>query len=284
MPELPEVETVRRTLSPLVGRRITQVWGSGLPLHMRRPVELVAVRKAMRGGEVEGVRRWGKYLFVDIRERPMRLVVHLGMTGRLRLVTGAAKRPKHTHVAFSLAAQGRQSAAELQFTDARRFGQVFLARRGYEREHPNLARLGEDPLTGQVTGELVFEQSRGRRGKLKMFLLDQSIIAGVGNIYASEALWEAQIRPTLAPGKLSRPRAQRLAAAVNAVLLRALEDGGTSLKDFVAADGTTGQHEEYLKVYGREGLPCVRASCDGQIQRRVLGGRATFSCPRCQSR
>jgi formamidopyrimidine-DNA glycosylase len=284
MPELPEVETVRRTLAPLLGRKVTAAWGSGLPLHMQRPVDIASIRRAMTGGVVEGVRRWGKYLFVDLEGRSSRLVVHLGMTGRLRISAASEPRPKHTHVALALARGRAGSAAELRFTDPRRFGQVFLVEQGRERAHPNLARLGEDPLTGDVSGRFLYERSRGRRGQLKTFLLDQSVIAGVGNIYASEALWQAQIRPTLAPAKLSKPRAQRLADAVNGVLEHALRDGGTSLRDFVAADGKTGEHAEYLKVYGREGESCPRRGCEGRIRRTVLGGRATFSCPRCQSR
>ncbi len=284
MPELPEVETVRRTLSPLIGRTVTKVWGSGMGLHMQRPVDVSAVRRAMSGAVVEGVERWGKYLFVDVADRPERLVVHLGMTGRLRIALAATPRPAHTHLVVSLQRTPRAKQAELRFTDPRRFGQVFVVTRGRERDHPNLARLGEDPLTGNVSGRFIYERSRGRRGQLKTFLLDQRVIAGVGNIYASEALWEARIRPTLAPGKLSKPRSEALAEAVNGILRAALRDGGTSLRDFVAADGKTGEHAEYLKVYGREGAPCPRRACTGRIRRTVVGGRATFSCPRCQSR
>jgi formamidopyrimidine-DNA glycosylase len=275
MPELPEVETVRLTLAPAIGKRVTEVWTSGLPLRLNQPVDQAGLRRAARGNVLEGVRRIGKYLLLDFPT--LSVVVHLGMSGRLRLFDRDAPTPPHTHVVF------RMGPRELRFTDPRRFGLVSVAVRGAERDHPSLAVLGPDPLIDPIDGTLMYELCRTKR-PVKLLLLDQSAIAGIGNIYASEALWEARIRPTLPSARVSRPRAGELARAVRAVLDRALEHGGTSLRDFVDADGREGQHSHYLWVYGREGERCRRKGCAGTIRRTVLGGRATFHCPGCQSR
>lgn len=278
MPELPEVETVRRTLAPIVGARIDAVWGSGYALRLGRPVPLDAIRAASAGAAIADVRRWGKYLLVDL-DRADSIFVHLGMSGRLRIYDAAEPRPLHTHLAWALS-----DRRELRFSDPRRFGQVGVVRRGREREHPALAALGPDPLGGQVTGAYLRERAGKSRRPLKAFLLDQRVIAGIGNIYASEALWQAGLRPDAPASRLSPARAERLAAAIAEVLDRALENGGTSLRDFVAADGKTGDHAHYLWVYDREDAPCPRPECGGSIRRVVLGGRATYYCPRCQRR
>ena len=282
MPELPEVETVRRTLMPAVGMRVTEVWTSGLPLRLNQPVERGKLRKAARGRSIEAVRRWGKYLIVDFVDGPMSVLVHLGMSGRLRLMKKSEERPRHTHVIFHLTGGG--GGRELRYSDPRRFGQVSQLRRGAEREHPSLARLGVDPLLDTLSGDMIHAWTRGSRQRIKTLLLDQSLIAGIGNIYASEALWEARIIPSLRSHRLSRPRAVALSDAVRKVLLHALGRGGTSLRDFVDAHGVAGTNSEYLWVYGREGEPCMRASCRYPIRRTVMQGRATFHCPRCQTR
>jgi formamidopyrimidine-DNA glycosylase len=204
------------------------------------------------------------------------LLVHLGMSGRFRLVTGREAAPPHTHFVMQLDG-GRQ----LRFTDPRRFGQVDLVRAGEEQAHPSLAVLGRDPIVEQVDGAWLYEQARGRAVTLKSFLLDQSVLAGVGNIYASEALWIAKLRPSRRTGRLDPAAARTLAKAVRTVLEHALDKGGTSLKDFVDADGREGDNYDYLKVYGREGEPCPR--CRTAIRRSVIQGRATFFCPTCQA-
>jgi formamidopyrimidine-DNA glycosylase len=173
---------------------------------------------------------------------------------------------------------------EIRYSDPRRFGQVSTVDRGREREHPALAVLGRDPIEETIDGDWLYQQTRASRRTLKAFLLDQRVIAGVGNIYACEALWEARIRPTLRAHQLSRPRAAALAAAVRAVLDRALTHGGTSLRDFVDADGREGENSHYLWVYGRDDEPCMRPDCGTFISRRVIEGRATFFCRRCQQR
>ncbi|HLU66722.1 MAG TPA: bifunctional DNA-formamidopyrimidine glycosylase/DNA-(apurinic or apyrimidinic site) lyase [Kofleriaceae bacterium] len=280
MPELPEVETVRRTLEPAVGRRVRGVWTSGLPLRLNRPVDRAGLARAATGAVIAGVRRRGKYLLIDLAGRDRLILVHLGMSGRLRIVPARAPRAPHTHVVLSLTG-GR----ELRYSDPRRFGLVDLAPAGgREREHPSLAVLGRDPLVERVTGAFLHEAARRSRQTMKSILLDQGIVAGVGNIYASEALWLAGVPPTLRGVRLDRARADALARAIRAVLRRALERGGTSLRDFVDADGVAGENADYLRVYGRAGAPCPRRACSGRIRRTVIQGRATFHCPACQRR
>lgn len=286
MPELPEVETVRRTLAPAVGARVVEVWTSGLPLRLNHPVPAAALREATVGRTIEAVRRWGKYLLIDLTGGPVSILVHLGMSGRLRLMDASTPRPAHTHVVFVLAGKGARARGglELRYSDPRRFGMVDVVVRGQERAHPALAGLGMDPLETALTGELLYAASRGVRRSIKLFLLDQRMVAGVGNIYASEALWQSRIRPTMEARRLSRARAADLAQAVHDVFARALEHGGTSLRDFVNADGREGENAAYLLVYDRAGQPCPRPECGQLIRRTVLQGRSTFHCPRCQRR
>ncbi len=273
MPELPEVETVRRTLAPAVGGRITSVWTSGMGLHMaRRPPS--ARLQQLVGARITGIRRHGKYLLIDT-DRGTAVLVHLGMTGRLRIHSKSDPRDTHTHVVLGM---GKR---ELRFVDARRFGQVDVVAHGREREHAGLAVLGPDALDQAIDAAAMLARARDKRTTLKAFVLDQSVIAGVGNIYASEALWRAKLRPTMRTHKLSLATATRLAAAIREVIERALENGGTTLSDFVAADGREGENAEYLWVYDRAGQPCAR--CQSAIKRSVLQGRATYYCPVCQT-
>jgi formamidopyrimidine-DNA glycosylase len=273
MPELPEVETVRRTLAPAVGGRISSVWTSGKGLHMaRRPP--VARLKQLLGARITAIRRHGKYLLLDT-DRDEAILVHLGMTGRLRLQSASDPRAPHTHVVLGL---GRR---ELRFVDARRFGQFDMVSRGKEREHAGLALLGPDALDEAIDTAAMLARARDKRTTLKAFVLDQRVIAGVGNIYASEALWRAKLRPTMRTQRLTAAAADRLAAAIREVIERALDNGGTTLSDFVDADGTAGENADYLWVYDRAGQPCMR--CRTAIRRSVLQGRATYYCPTCQT-
>lgn len=273
MPELPEVETVRRTLAPAVGATIERVWSSGKPLRLNRAVPLAALRKALVGATITGLRRLGKYLLVDT-DRPHGLLVHLGMSGSFRLHAADDEREPHTHVVFALGAR------ELRFADPRRFGQIDLYVHGREREHPSLAVLGPDPIAESVGGAHLLARSRGKATQLKTFLLDQKNLAGVGNIYAVEALWRARLRPSRPASRLSAPQADALATAVREVFEFALDHGGTSLRDFVDGGGRAGENAEYLVVYGRDGQPCPR--CQSAIRRTVTQGRATYFCPTCQ--
>jgi formamidopyrimidine-DNA glycosylase len=272
MPELPEVETVRRTLAPVVGATVLGVWDSGKGLHMGRKPPRAKLR-ALVGCRLVAVRRHGKYLLVDT-DSPHTLLVHLGMTGRVLLAPKERPRPNHTHVVLDLGDR------ELRFADARRFGQIDVLERAHERAHPALAVLGPDPLVDGIDHRAFAARAKTKQTTLKAFLLDQSVLAGVGNIYASEALWRAKLRPTTRAHKLSPAAAARLARAIDETLRNALDNGGTTFSDFIAADGAEGYNEDYLWVYGRAGEPCLR--CKTMIRRAVHQGRATYYCPTCQ--
>jgi len=273
MPELPEVETVRRTLAPAIGGRISSVWTSGMGLHMARKPPRAKLAKLV-GARITAVRRHGKYLLLDT-DHGTSIVVHLGMTGRLRIHRTADSRASHTHVVLGL------EDRELRFSDARRFGQFDVIASDNQRAHPGLALLGPDALDAGIDVVALLARAKDKRTTLKAFVLDQRVIAGVGNIYASEALWRAKLRPTLRTHKLTAGAAVRLANAIREVIERALDNGGTTLSDFVDADGTAGENADYLWVYDRAGQPCPR--CKAAIKRSVLQGRATYYCPTCQA-
>jgi formamidopyrimidine-DNA glycosylase len=230
---------------------------------------------ALVGHRITDIRRHGKYLLVDF-DRGVTMLVHLGMTGRVLVVAADTPRAKHTHVVLRLI-DGR----ELRFVDARRFGQIDVLERSREAEHPALAVLGPDPIVDGIDVAALHAQAKRRNTTLKAFVLDQSVLAGVGNIYASEALWRAKLRPSARARGLSAAAAARLAAAIREVLEHALTKGGTSLRDFVDASGTQGENADYLWVYGRAGEPCPR--CKARIRRTVHQGRATYYCPTCQT-
>ncbi len=275
MPELPEVETIVRGLGPqLRGRRIEAVWWSGQGLHLGRKVDLRGLRAVAVGRAVERVRRRGKYILVDIAGGDDEgVIVHLGMTGRLRVQPASAARAPHTHVVFALA-----GGDELRFVDARRFGWVAPGR-PLARDAA-LAALGPDPLA-ELDAPALARALAAARTPIKAFLLDQRRIAGLGNIYVSEALFRAGAHPATPAKRLAR-RAPALLAAVRESLESGIARRGTTLRDYVDADGLAGDNASALLVYGREGAPCSR--CGAAIRRRVDGGRATFFCPRCQRR
>jgi len=277
MPELPEVETIVRGLAPqLRGRRIEAVWWSGQPLHLRRPVNLKGLRALAVGRDITAVRRVGKYAIFDLApttKDAAAVLVHLGMTGRLRVLPGREARVPHTHVVFRLA-----GGDELRFSDPRRFGWVepvpALA------DNPTLSRLGPDPLAA-LDAVTLAARLRGVRAPVKAFLLDQRRVAGLGNIYVSEALFRAGIHPSTPAGRLTR-RAPTLLDGIRAALEGGIARRGTTLRDYVGADGLPGENASALLVYGREGQPCPR--CGATIKRRVDAGRATFYCGHCQRR
>jgi formamidopyrimidine-DNA glycosylase len=272
VPELPEVETVRRTLAPIVGIQIRSVWTSGKGLHMARKPPRAALR-ALVGSRIEALRRHGKYLLIDT-STPRSILFHLGMSGRLRVQEAREPRVPHTHVVIGLGAR------ELRYVDPRRFGQCDVFERAAPHDHDGLALLGRDPLVDGVDGRELHAAARARHVTLKALVLDQRVLAGMGNIYASEALWRARLRPAMRSSRLSAIAATRLAAAIREVLDRALVHNGTSLRDFVDADGAEGSNADYLWVYGRAGEACPR--CKNAIRRAVHQGRATFYCPTCQ--
>ncbi len=273
MPELPEVETVRRTLEPFLGARLGQVWSSGKRLRLGTKIPLAGLR-SLAGTRLSAARRVGKYLLLDT-DGERGVLVHLGMSGRLRVLPAAAALAPHTHLRLEL-----EGERELRYSDPRRFGQISIYQRGREREHPALAVLGPDPLVDTVDAEHLLRQAKRRKTPLKSFVLDQRVLAGMGNIYASEALWRARLRPTHSAARLTALGAAELWQAIREVLEHALTHGGTTLRDFVSADGNEGEHADYLQVYGRDGEPCPR--CRTAIRRIVQQGRATFFCPTCQ--
>jgi formamidopyrimidine-DNA glycosylase len=273
VPELPEVETIVRGLSPVLrGRRVAGVWGSGLPLHLARAVDLGALRAVSVGRAFAGARRIGKYILLEVEGGAGAGVgVHLGMTGRLRVQPAGAPRDRHTHVVFRL-----DGDDELRFVDPRRFG--WVAAGAPLAALPELADLGPDPLADLDAAALEAALA-GVRAPIKAFLLDQRRIAGIGNIYACEALFLAGVHPTAPAGRVRR-RAPALLAAVREALEGGIARRGTTLRDYVDADGLPGDNAGALLVYGREGLPCPR--CGAAVRRRVDAGRSTFFCPRCQ--
>ena len=278
MPELPEVETVRRTLTPVLGKRIHSVWGSRYKLR-GQSIPARALRRFAIGNAISTIDRLGKYLILGFKSSDDLLINHLGMTGRLRIVPAQTQRAPHTHLVLGLS-----GGAELRYSDPRRFGHLSLTTIANRDRHPPLEVLGIDAMSPMVDGDFIYTKAHNSSRMLKTFLLDQGVIAGLGNIYVSEALWTARIRPTVRANRLSRPRAHALANAVHHVLELALTRGGTSLRDFVAADGATGENVHYLRVYDRAGAGCQRSKCSGTIRRTVIQGRATFHCPSCQRR
>ncbi len=280
MPELPEVETIARDLAAtIVGAQVKLVWGSGLPLHLKRAVDLAGLRRMAVGRRVRRVRRKGKYLLIDLEAsgggaRPVvapGLLVHLGMSGRLRVEARTTPRARHTHVAF-----GFGDGRELRFVDPRRFGWVTAGAPVDERSE--LRALGPDPLTELDEAELS-RRLLGVRAPIKAFLLDQTRVAGLGNIYVSEALHRARIHPGAAAGSLTA-KVEALLAGIRAALELAIRNRGTTLRDYVDASGTVGSNAASLRVYGREGRPCP--ICGAPVRRRVDAGRSTFFCGECQ--
>ena len=269
MPELPEVETTRRGIEPhLVGHVVTR-----LEVHeprLRWPVP-EAVR-ALEGATVSAVRRRAKYLLVEVSAGTA--IVHLGMSGSLRVVTDDEPRRKHDHVEMTLSSGG-----VLRYHDPRRFGCLLWQPAG-DPPHDLLAKLGPEPLSDAFDGETLSRAARGRRVAIKVLIMNAAVVVGVGNIYASEALHAAGVRPGRAAGRVTRAEAARIAAAIKAVLARSIDSGGTTLRDFVNSDGTPGYFAQSLAVYGRGGEPCRR--CGETVRQRVLGQRSTFWCPSCQ--
>jgi len=273
VPELPEVETVRSSLQrSLTARRVIGVDVRERRLRtLLRPAEL---RRRLVGRHIEGVRRRAKYLLVYLSDHQV-LVVHLGMSGRLSYVLDSEPLESHTHVRIQF-----DSGKELRFRDPRRFGMIFLVHESRLTAHPRFARLGVEPLDDGFSPQYLQERSRGVRKPIKNFLMDSAVVVGVGNIYASEALYVAGVHPARHAGRLSRRSWERVHAAVRDTLHRALRAGGTTLNDFHDADGSEGTFQVELSVYGRDGGACLR--CPGTIRRIVQAGRSTFYCVRCQ--
>jgi len=275
MPELPEVETTRRGIEPhLAGRRIATVTQRRSDLRWPIPPE---VGERLPGQLIDSVERRAKYLLIHTAAGSAML--HLGMSGMLRVLPPDAPIGKHDHVDIVLEDTAEQRGRVLRFTDPRRFGSLLW--QPFGELHPLLAALGPEPLTDAFDGNTLWRGSRGRSAAVKLFLMDNANVVGVGNIYASEALFAAGIDPRRAAGKLSRERYASLAAEVKRILAWAIERGGTTLRDFLNPDGAPGYFFRELNVYGRAGEPCK--VCGTPIKQAVLGQRSTFWCPRCQT-
>jgi formamidopyrimidine-DNA glycosylase len=269
MPELPEVETTRRGLAPHVeGRRVTGVVLRRPRLRWDIPPE---VPGRLPGQRIDAVRRRAKYLLLETEAGSV--VLHLGMSGSLRVLPAATPVGLHDHVDFAL-----DSGRVLRFNDPRRFGCVLWQPPG--EIHPLLQGLGPEPLSDAFDGDYLFALSRGRRAPVKSFLMDQRVVVGVGNIYAAEALFAAGISPLRAAGRVSRERYAELAAQVKAILEYAISRGGTTLRDFISPDGDPGYFELELLAYGRGGEPCPR--CHRPLKQGTIGQRATVWCGHCQ--
>lgn len=270
MPELPEVETTRRGVAPHVsGATISDVVVRD---HRLRWPVAEDLPQRLRGRQVSAVDRRAKYLLFRLDGDT--LLLHLGMSGSLRLVP--ARTPPEPHAHLDLVFSHGQV---LRFTDPRRFGSVHLAP-GDGGSHPLLARLGPEPLGDGFTGEWLYQRSRGRRQAVKAFIMDAATVVGVGNIYAAEALFRAGIHPARAAGRVSRRRYGELAAAVRAVLAEAIDAGGTTLRDFVGSGGRPGYFRQSLSVYGRAGQPC--RACGAPLRLIQVGQRSTCYCSGCQ--
>jgi formamidopyrimidine-DNA glycosylase len=270
MPELPEVETTRRGIEPhVVGRRIET-----LAVHeprLRWPVARDLAQQ-IQGQRIRAAGRRAKYLLITLERGT--LLLHLGMSGSLRILPARTPRLAHDHLDFVL-----DSGHVLRLNDPRRFGSLHYTTQDPE-SHPLLSRLAPEPLESQFDGQYLFKITRRRRVAIKQVLMNSHLVVGVGNIYASEALFRARIRPGRAARSLSRADAQRLARAIRAVLRSAIRVGGTTLRDYVGADGNPGYFRQRLYVYERASEPC--RVCGTPIRAQTQGQRSTYYCPGCQ--
>lgn len=286
MPELPEVETVRRGLEPyLAGATLAAVEARRPDLRFPLPANFV---RRLTGARVERLTRRGKYLLA-VLDRGETLLIHLGMTGRFGVEwQGGVRRPgdfalaapalqRHAHIVFDT-----QAGARLTYYDARRFGFMDLIDSAQLTLHPPFAAMGPEPLEDAFDGAHLARAFEGRRQGPKTLLLDQRVVAGLGNIYVCEALHRAGISPLRMAGSIRPPRLERLAAAVRAVLAEAIAAGGSTLRDFADVAGGAGYFQHGFEVYGRAGQACGSPGCHGRIRRVVQSGRSTFYCPRCQ--
>jgi formamidopyrimidine-DNA glycosylase len=273
VPELPEVETTRRGIEPHVaGAVIGEIILRRTDL--RQPV--TPTISTLEGDTILGVRRRSKYLLLDM-EKGGSVLIHLGMSGSLRIIDPAEVWKKHDHVGITLG-NGRQ----LRFHDPRRFGLVLHLGKEDPAEHPLLASLGPEPLSDDFTAAGLAAACANRSAAIKLVIMDAKVVVGVGNIYASEALFRAGIRPSTPARRLSRPRLAKLVQAIREVLAAAIAEGGTTLRDFLNSDGQPGYFRQRLFVYDRKGEPC--RSCDTPVSHAVLGQRSTYWCAVCQKK
>lgn len=273
MPELPEVETVLRGLSPhLVGKEISGAWVR--EPRLRWPVSAI-LDQQVRGCRIQAMERRGKYLLFHLLrgKESHSLIAHLGMSGSLRLCPADMAPEKHDHLDLLL-----ENGLCLRLRDPRRFSALIWS--DTPSTNPLLAKLGVEPLSEDFSGAILHALCRQRRTSIKLLIMDAHKVAGIGNIYANEALFHAGIHPHLAAGRLSRARCDRLAAAIKETLKKAIAAGGSSLRDFVDGHGRPGYFQQTYFVYGRTGEPC--RICGTPIRQVPQGGRSSFFCPQCQ--
>lgn len=287
MPELPEVETVRRGLEPVLqGARLTRVRQNRPDLRFPFPDRFV---ERLEGAVVERIDRRAKYLLMRLSTGET-WVSHLGMTGRFTVdgeqlgefEEAAPIAGKHEHMSLCAVRDGRLT--RVGYADARRFGFMGLIPTDAVESHPWFAALGPEPLGNGFSGSHLAAAWTGKTQNVKVSLLDQRTVAGLGNIYVCEALYRARISPLIAAGKVSKPRLETLARVVREVLDDAIAAGGSTLRDFANAEGGQGYFQHRFDVYGREGQPCCGEDCTGVVKRIVQGGRSTFYCPGCQKK
>jgi formamidopyrimidine-DNA glycosylase len=282
MPELPEVETVRRGLTPVMeGQVIARATVNRPDLRWPFPPDMA---ERLTGQRVTALRRRSKYILADLTSGES-LLIHLGMSGRMlvsgdplgRFVHDHPAPEKHDHVVLDM-----EGGARITFNDPRRFGAMDLLPTMTAEAHPLLARLGPEPLGNTFNEPYLMGALKGRNTPIKSALLDQRIVAGLGNIYVCEALFRARISPLRRAGSLSGKRAAALVPIIRAVLTDAITAGGSSLRDFRQTDGELGYFQHNFDAYGREGEPCHSAGCKGHIARVTQAGRSSFYCPQCQ--
>lgn len=284
MPELPEVETVRRGLAPaLEGRVIMRARTKRADLRFPFPERFAA---RLKGRRVEAIRRRAKYLLARLDDGNL-WITHLGMTGRFSIL-GATRQPGdfyyaaptnplHTHVVLET-----DAGVVLEFNDPRRFGYMDLIAESALAHHPWFARMGPEPLGGEFHTPYLKAAFAGKKTSIKAALLDQRVVAGLGNIYVVEALHRAGIAPTAAAGRISAPRLEKLTQAIRAVLEEAIAAGGSTLSDYAGVDGAQGGFQHRFRVYDQAGAACATPCCKGVIMRAVQAGRSSFWCPKCQ--
>ncbi|MBP6546021.1 MAG: bifunctional DNA-formamidopyrimidine glycosylase/DNA-(apurinic or apyrimidinic site) lyase [Phenylobacterium sp.] len=286
MPELPEVETVRRGLAPVLeGQRLSRVEARRPDLRFPFPEDFV---QRLTGATIQRLERRAKYL-MGVLDRGETLVMHLGMSGRFEIarpegtlrpgefVYASDPDPKHAHVVFDTEAGGR-----VTYYDPRRFGYMALIETATLEDHPWFAGLGPEPLGPDFNAERLKGAFAGRKQGPKTLLLDQRVVAGLGNIYVCEALNRARLSPFKPAGSIPARKLPGLVTIIREVLEEAIEAGGSTLRDYASADGALGYFQHRFRAYGREGQPCLNDGCKGAIAREVQAGRSTFFCPVCQ--
>lgn len=271
MPELPEVETTCRGIADhVIGHVITKIQINNP--HLRWPVPVQEIQSSLPGKKILSVCRRAKYILLKCSNG--HLIIHLGMSGSLRILKQTSHSEKHDHVEIFFA-----NGTVLRLRDPRRFGAVLWTDQSPEK-HPLIASLGPEPLEGKFNQQYLFQMTRKRQRSIKNLIMDAHVVVGVGNIYASEALFHAGIRPGKSAGRLTKKDCHRLVTEIRQVLTRAIAAGGTTLRDFTNSDGNAGYFSQELFVYGREREMCLL--CGSSIKRKLIGQRSSFYCPNCQ--